>query len=87
VTLQILIHGKPLDPFQAVQQMLPFDTMMVCPACEGGPVQAFPPKTGITLPNELQRYVPRQQDRKCLRCGHTWMAVLPPAVVSQAYTR
>lgn len=78
MAIQILIHGKPLDPEQAVRHGLPLDTMLVCPSCESRMVEAYHPLTGMTLPGELQRFVPRQQDRRCLHCGHTWMSVLPP---------
>lgn len=87
MTLQILVRGHVLDPKEAVQQMLPLDTMLICPACESAMVQALEPKTGIQLPAEIKQYIPRQQDRMCLACGHKWMTVLPPAIVSLPYLR
>jgi len=82
MTLQILIHGRPLTPEEALQRQRPLDTMLVCPNCEGTAVEAFRPKTGHRWPEELRLVVPRQQDRHCLYCGHRWMAVLPPALLT-----
>lgn len=80
MTMVILANGRPFTPERALREQLPLDTMLVCPECEGRHVEAWEPHTTIRLGGEAQHFIPRQQDRRCLDCGHRWTTVLPPEV-------
>lgn len=84
--LTIMINGRPLDPKRAARELRPLDSFLICPACNGGHVQA---KDALTIEQfgkgsdiEHADLVPRLQDRNCLDCGLRWSSVLPP----RAYT-
>lgn len=80
---QILIGGKPLDPKRAAATLLPLDTALVCPECQSSHVCAGEARTVARIGMEYVEGIPRQQDRKCLACGHRWTVTLPP----QSYHR
>jgi hypothetical protein len=88
VTLQILVHGKPLDPQKAAGAFLPLDLFYVCPACGSRQVLAKPARTIDDLSKEVgvgqhKVWIPRQQDRWCLDCNHRWTAVLAPEIIAR----
>lgn len=96
MTLHIFINGQRLDPARAVRDARPLDTMLVCPACNGGHVDARDAKTVeqivgdsrlIISSLEHKQFVPRLQDRRCLDCGHRWQCVLPPTSYTDGITR
>jgi len=78
---EIMVNGRPLSPERAIREQLPLDTMLVCPNCESSHVVAGPARAGQRFGGESNATVPRQQDRRCLRCDHRWTAVLPPECV------
>lgn len=86
--LTILVGGRPLDPKRAASALLPLDTLLVCPYCNGQHVEA---KTALTTTQfgprsdlELKGLVPRMQDRRCLDCGEAWQSVLPPSLYHES---
>ena len=84
---QILINGRPWSPERAAREKLPLDTELVCPECESRQVAATEARTTLRLGGEAQHFIPRQQDRKCLACGHRWTSVLPPEVFNDPLFR
>ncbi len=80
--LMIMVNGKPLSVERALHEKLPMDTPLVCPAigCGSLHVQAKDAFTLEQLGGESKAFTPRLQDRRCLRCGHRWQTVLPPAI-------
>lgn len=74
----IIIGGRYLDPKQAATAQLPLDTALVCPECSDAHVCAGEARTVARIGMEYPDGIPRQQDRKCLACGHRWTATLPP---------
>lgn len=79
----IFIHGRRLDPREAAQQLMPSDTLLVCPHCSSRMVQTVEPKLTTRFEDEARVMVPRMQDRWCLDCGHRWATVLPPELQAQ----
>lgn len=77
--IQIMVNGRPLDPKDAAKTLLPADTLLICPSCESPHVRANEPRTVGRIDLEPQSLIPRQQDRRCERCGHRWTATLAPA--------
>lgn len=80
--LTILVNGRPLDPRRASETLLRQDTLLICPNCNGRIIEARQPLTTQRLDGEPHVFIPRQQDRRCVECGHRWAVVLPPEVVS-----
>lgn len=78
----VIINGKRYTPQEAARIQLPLDTVLRCPCCNGGHVEAVDALTGVRFPDEIRFFIPRQQDRWCLDCGHRWMTVLPPEAFS-----
>jgi DNA-directed RNA polymerase subunit RPC12/RpoP len=78
--LMIRVNGQLLSPDRAIREGLPADTPLACPECESRDVAAKPALTMEQLGGESKAFTPRLQDRRCLRCGHRWQTVLPPAV-------
>ena len=88
MAIQILIHGKPLDPRTAAKEFLPLDLFYSCPQCGSAHVLAKPPRTIDDLSKEVgvgqyKEWIPRQQDRWCLDCQHRWTAVLAPEIIAR----
>jgi hypothetical protein len=77
---EIRIGGQLLDPKQAANNLLPLDTLLACPApgCGSTHVCAGEARTVARIGMEYKDGIPRQQDRRCLACGHRWSATLPP---------
>lgn len=72
----IIIHSTLTEREQVL------DTPLRCPSCNGDAVMSRAAQTGHRYAGEQKEFVPRQQDRWCVACGHRWMAILPPAFVS-----
>ena len=83
MTLQIFVHGQPLDPQTAAREFLPLDLFYVCPACGSRQVKAKPPRTIDDLGGQYKVWIPRKQDRWCLDCDHRWTAILAPEVIAR----
>lgn len=86
--LQILVHGRPLDPAKAPGSFFPLDWFKVCPDCGSGHVRAGPPRTIDDLGAEFgakqyHEMIPRKQDRWCLDCGARWTAILAPEFLAR----
>lgn len=83
MTHYLVFHGRRLDPREAAKTLLPSDTLLVCPHCSSGMVQACEPRLTTRFPDEGDATIPRMQDRWCLDCGHRWATVLPPTFQAQ----
>ena len=75
---QVKINGRYVSPERAVREMRPLDTMMICSNCESDRVVCGEPRNSTRIGKEFEDGIPRQQDRRCLACGHLWTAILPP---------
>jgi hypothetical protein len=75
---QIMMGGKPLDPKRAAKNLMPLDTLLICPECESDKVCAGEAKTVARIGHEYKDGIPRMQTRRCLACEHRWEVVLPP---------
>lgn len=75
---QIKFNGRYISPERSAGEMLPLDTMLVCSECESPKVVSGEAKASTRFPSEHSAEVPRQQDRRCLECGHLWTSVLAP---------
>lgn len=88
MAIQILVHGKPLDPREAASGFLPGDVFYVCPECGSKNVKARPPQTiddlGVQFgDHQYKCWIPRKQDRWCLDCDHRWTAILAPEILAR----
>ena len=88
MTLQILVHGRPLDPQRMAGAFLPQDLFHICPACGSRHVLAKEARTIEDLSKEVgvgqyKVWIPRHQDRWCLACRHQWTAVLAPEILAR----
>jgi hypothetical protein len=87
MTQSIHLNGRYLSPQRAATERLALDTPLVCPECASSQVVAKPAQTTIRLGGEAQHFIPRQQDRRCLACGHRWTSVLPPEIYNDSTFR
>lgn len=79
----VSVKEGALDPHAQPMAFLPLDRFFVCPECNSQAVLARAPKTVEEFHGQYKVWVPRQQDRWCLHCGHKWTAVLAPEIIAR----
>lgn len=75
---QVKFEGRYVSPEQAAKELRPLDTYLICPECESTHVVSGEARLSTRIGKEFLEGIPRQQDRRCLACGHLWTVVLPP---------